>query len=164
MMCPATIWRPLKRLACGSCAKWITLTAFLIFMSAKEIFVDGVFTKLAVWKLEDYAKVLLLDIDIIPLKPLDKLFQLPCPAMVRGQGEENHGAEVDGRRFFGTEDYEHYPWGQSGAINAGLILLEPDHRVFQQMLSEVTCKNHPCHVAGSGPEQDYLSRFFAARI
>eukprot|EP00434_Breviolum_minutum_P020456 symbB.v1.2.018040.t1/scaffold1424.1/size119625/5 len=31
------------------------------------------------------------------------------------------------------------------------------------MLSEVTCKHHPCHVAGNGPEQDYLSRFFAAR-
>ena len=31
------------------------------------------------------------------------------------------------------------------------------------MLSEVSSKNHPCHVAGSGPEQDYLSRFFAAR-
>ena len=125
---------------------------------------DGVFTKLAVWKLEDYAKVILLDLDIIPLKPLDELFQLPCPAaMVRGQGDDKHGTKVDGRRFFGTEDYKDYPWGQSGGINAGLILLEPDSKVFQQMLSEVTCNNHPCHVAGSGPEQDYLSRFFAAR-
>ena len=125
---------------------------------------DGVFTKLAVWKLEEYDKVLLLDIDIIPLKPLDELFDLPCPAaMVRGQGSDIHGDEVDGSRFFGTEDYQDYPWGQSGGINAGLILLKPDDYVFQQMLSEVTCKYHPCHVAGSGPEQDYLSRFFAAR-
>ena len=54
-------------------------------------------------------------------------------------------------------------WGQSGGINAGVILLQPDHYLFQQMLSEVSSKNHPCHVAGSGPEQDYLSRFFAAR-
>ena len=133
-----------------------------LYVSKGNIF-DGVFTKLAVWKL-DYAKVLLLDIDIIPLKPLDELFQLPCPAaMVRGQGEERHGAEVDGRRFFGSEDCLDYPWGQSGGINAGLILLQPDYYVFEQMLSEVTCQNHPCHVAGAGPEQDYLSRFFAAR-
>ncbi len=134
-----------------------------LYVSKGTIF-DGVFTKLAVWTLEDYAKVLLLDIDIIPLKPLDELFDLPCPAaMVRGQGGDVHGAPVDGCRFFGTEEYQDYPWGQSGGINAGLILLQPDYYVFQQMLSEVTCKNHPCHVAGSGPEQDYLSRFFAAR-
>ena len=134
-----------------------------LYVGKGNIF-DGVFTKLAVWTLEEYEKVLLLDIDFIPLKPSDELFDLPCPAaMVRGQGHDLHGAEVDGSRFFGTEDYQDYPWGQSGGINAGLILLKPDDYVFQQMLSEVTCKYHPCHVAGSGPEQDYLSRFFAAR-
>eukprot|EP00434_Breviolum_minutum_P025766 symbB.v1.2.022777.t1/scaffold2059.1/size90859/5 len=134
-----------------------------LYVSKGNIF-DGVFTKLAVWKLEEYSKVILLDLDIIPLKPLDPLFDLPCPAaMVRGQGSDIHGSEVDGGRFFGTEEYRDYPWGQSGGINAGLILLQPDDHVFQQMLSEVTCKYHPCHVAGSGPEQDYLSRFFAAK-
>ena len=93
----------------------------------KVDYIDGV---------SDYiAKVLLLDLDIILLKPLDELFQLPCPAtMMRGQGEENHAAEVDGHRFFGTEDYQDYPWAQSGGINAGLILLQPDYNVFQQML------------------------------
>ena len=125
---------------------------------------DGVFTKLAAWQLEEYDKVLLLDIDIIPLKPLDELFQLDCPAaMVRGQGRHSHGAEVDGSSFFASEDYQNYPWGQAGGINAGVILLQPDYHIFQQMLCEVTCKNHPCHVAGSGPEQDYLTRFFAAQ-
>jgi len=49
--------------------------------------------------------------------------------------------------------------GSWGGINAGLILLQPDYYVFQQMLSEVTCKNHTCHVAGSGPEQDLLVSF-----
>ena len=135
-----------------------------LYVTKGNIF-DGVFTKLAVWTLEEYEKVLLLDIDIIPLKPLDELFKLSCPAaMVRGQGTNIHGSEMDGRQFFGTEDNDQdYPWGQSGGINAGLILLQPDSYVFQQMLSEVTCKNHPCHVAGNGPEQDYLSRFFAAQ-
>ena len=35
---------------------------------------------------------------------------------------------------------EDYPWGQSGGINAGLILLQPDYYVFQQMLSEASCR------------------------
>ena len=38
-----------------------------LYLSKGNIF-DGVFTKLAVWKLEDYAKVVVLDLDIIPLK------------------------------------------------------------------------------------------------
>lgn len=134
-----------------------------LYVSKGNIF-DGVFTKLQAWTLEDFAKVLLLDLDIIPLKPLDDLFNLRCPAaMVRGQGENTHGEEVDGSRFFGGEDNKDYPWGQQGGINAGLILLQPEVGIFEQMKSEVTCKCHPCHVAGNGPEQDYLSRFFAAR-
>ena len=48
-----------------------------LYISKGNIF-DGVFTKLGAWTLEKYAKVLLLDLDIIPLKPLDQLFELPC--------------------------------------------------------------------------------------
>ncbi|CAJ1373829.1 unnamed protein product [Effrenium voratum] len=133
-----------------------------LYVGKGNIF-DGVFTKLGAWTLEEFEKVLLLDLDIIPLRAMDELFELPCPAaMVRGQGETEHGERVDGRRFFGGEDEKDYPWGQTGGINAGVILLQPDGDVFKQMHKEVTCKNHPCHIAGNGPEQDYLSRFFAA--
>ena len=41
-----------------------------LYWSKGNIF-DGVFTKLAAWKLVEYAKMLLLDLDVIPLKPLD---------------------------------------------------------------------------------------------
>ena len=81
---------------------------------------DGVFTKLAVWKLEEYDKVLLLDIDIIPLKPLDGLFDLPCPAaMVRGQGSDIHGAEVDGSRFLAVKTTRTTHGGSLGASMPG---------------------------------------------
>lgn len=134
-----------------------------LYVSKGNIF-DGVFTKLAAWNLTDFEKVLLLDLDIIPFRPMDELFDLPCPAaMVRGQGENDHGKEVDGRRFFAGGDHQEYPWGQTGGINAGVILLQPDAEIFRQMNLEVTSKNHPCHIAGNGPEQDYLSRFFASR-
>ena len=62
------------------------------------------------------------DLDIIPLKPLDELFQLPCSAaMVRGQGKEIHGAEVDGCRFWALTTRTTHG-GSWGGINAGLIL------------------------------------------
>ena len=46
---------------------------------------DGVFTKLHAWGLIQYQKVLLLDLDIIPLQSIEDLFELEAPAaMVRG--------------------------------------------------------------------------------
>ena len=56
------------------------------------------------------------------------------------------------------------PWGFLGGINAGVILLKPCSKTFQQMFSEVTSVVHPAHVPGSGPEQDYLSRFLQRRV
>ncbi|CAJ1437988.1 unnamed protein product [Effrenium voratum] len=57
-----------------------------LYVGKGNIF-DGVFTKLGAWTLEEFEKVLLLDLDIIPLRAMDELFELPCPAaMVRGQG------------------------------------------------------------------------------
>jgi len=123
---------------------------------------DGVFTKLNAWNLVKYAKVLLLDLDTIPLQSLEGLFELQTPAaMVRGNSDWPHGMKVDGRFMFRTEDDPKWPWEQGGGINAGVILLKPCSKTFHQMISEVTSKVHPAHVPGSGPEQDYLSRFFA---
>ena len=69
--------------------------------------------------------------------------------------------KVDGHFMFRTEDDPKWPWEQGGGINAGVILLKPCSKTFHQMISEVTSEVHPAHVPGSGPEQDYLSRFFA---
>lgn len=33
-----------------------------------------------------------------------------------------------------------YPWGQQGGINAGLILLQPELGIFEQMKSEAAVK------------------------
>ena len=76
-----------------------------------------VFTKLNAWNLVQYDKVVLLDLDIIPLKPIDELFLLEAPAaVVRGNGSEQHGAEMDGPRFFAHEGREEGCWGQTGGI------------------------------------------------
>ncbi|CAD7954453.1 unnamed protein product [Amoebophrya sp. A25] len=43
------------------------------------------------------------------------------------------------------------------------MLLAPNERHFEVMYSQVRDNNHPEHIPGNGPEQDYLSRFFADR-
>ena len=128
---------------------------------------DGVFTKLAAWQLIEYSKILLLDVDVIPLRDPDSLFELDTPAaLVRGHGECVHGSVVDGRRFFnGDRDdgqHRHYAWTTSGGINAGVILLRPCVNIFKEMMYELHAELHPEHIPSPGPEQDYLTRYFAA--
>jgi len=45
-------------------------------------------------------------------------------------------------------------------INAGVMLLAPDSRVYSRMVDEIRHPNHPEHLGTYGPEQDYLSRFY----
>ena len=102
------------------------------------------------------------DIDLVIFMSPLPLFKLPAPAaMVRGQYPGvRHGETVSARFAFADESNGEHPWGQRGGINAGVILLEPSQEIFERMLREVTCKYHPEHIRGNGPEQDYLSRFF----
>jgi len=131
--------------------------------SMKGTAFDGVFTKLAAWGLADYDKVLLLDIDLVVLKAPHELFDLQPPAaLIRGNGPQQHGEAISGRRFFAGEADTEYPWSQGGGINAGVILLRPCVETLQRMISEVTSKQHPEHIRGNGPEQDYLTRYFAS--
>lgn len=127
---------------------------------------DGVFTKLHALGLVEYTKVLMLDLDLAILECPDKLFQLRAPAaLCRGMMGTQHGALIDGRRFFAPEiledDDNAYEWGQHGGINAGVMLFEPDAALHARTLREVRTKIHPERIPGNGPEQDYLSRLFA---
>ena len=123
---------------------------------------DGVFTKLAAWGLTGYDRVLLLDIDIVILRDPLELFDLEPPAaLVRGNSDQVHGSAISGRRWFLGEDDHPYPWHQGGGINAGVILLQPCEDTLARMIAEVTCEEHPEHMSGNGPEQDYFTRFFA---
>lgn len=124
---------------------------------------DGVFTKINAWSATEYNKVLLLDIDLIPLGNLDDLFDLETPAaFVRGGDDLKHGSPVNGRAFFSGEQDTDWAWQQAGGINAGVILLQPCMETYFRMVREVTSEVHPEHLPGNGPEQDYFSRFFAS--
>jgi hypothetical protein len=119
-----------------------------------------VFTKLHALGLVEYDKILMLDIDIAVLDCADALFDLPAPAALwRGLSQtREHGFPIDGRCFFGGPDDN---WGQTGGINAGVMMLAPDSSLHTRALQEVQAPMHPERIPGAGPEQDYLSRFFA---
>jgi hypothetical protein len=121
---------------------------------------SGVFTKLQALELVAYDKIIMLDIDIVVLQNVDHLFDLPAPAALwRGQAQtKEHGFPIDGRTFFGGPDED---WGQTGGINAGVMILAPDSSLHARALYEVQAPMHPERIPGGGPEQDYLSRFFA---
>jgi len=112
--------------------------------------------------LTEYDKVVLLDIDTLVLENIDDLFALPAPAaMARGPRHcYKHGDPIDGRYFFGGASYMR-SWGQRSGINAGVMLMEPNEKELQQMIEEVLDTQHPSHIKGNGPEQDYLSRYWA---
>ena len=117
-----------------------------------------VFTKLQVLNCSDYAKVLMLDLDMLVRSSLEELFQLRAPAaMKRASGREqpSHGGT------FGCEDiWRNERDEMNSGINAGVMLLEPSSRIYGRMVSEIRDSQHPEHVGTHGPEQDYLSRFY----
>eukprot|EP00930_Biecheleria_cincta_P099831 TRINITY_DN91445_c0_g1_i1.p1 TRINITY_DN91445_c0_g1~~TRINITY_DN91445_c0_g1_i1.p1 ORF type:complete len:742 (-),score=124.09 TRINITY_DN91445_c0_g1_i1:92-2317(-) len=142
----------------------ISAVPALSFTGVESMRFAKVFTKLRVLQLVQYEKILLMDIDLLVRDNIDNLFDFPAPmAMVRGPevGYE-HGELVEGKRFFAGSREDRWGWGQSSGINAGVMLLHPNEDIFQQMLREVADERHPEHIQGAGPEQDYLSRFYAA--
>lgn len=129
---------------------------------------EKVFTKLRAMSLVDFEKVLVMDIDMLVVRNIDDLFDLPAPAaMKRGMNDTSwkplrHGDNLDGTRFFsGANPGKPYSWGQGTGINAGVMLWRPDLQVLDLMLEELSEPYHPEHVRGNGPEQDYLSRYWA---
>ena len=122
-----------------------------------------VFTKLRALGLTEFDKVLVLDTDLLIKSNIDDLFLLRAPAaMKRGDSYQyKHGERIDGSRFFNGAEQHGYRWNQVGGINAGVMLLRPDVQVMHQMFREIEDQFHPEHIPGSGPEQDYLSRFYA---
>ena len=127
---------------------------------------DAVFTKLHVFSLSEYDKVVMLDLDLAIMHCPDALFGLPAPAALHRSLYGNcHGARIDGRNFFAPAyvdpDSQVYEWGQAGGINAGVMVLAPSTKMHRQVLHEVSTAIHPERIPGAGPEQDYLSRLFA---
>ena len=135
-----------------------------LFFSSSRF--DSVFTKLHVFGLVEYDKVVMVDLDVVILQCIDALFDEPPPAALHRSVMGNWpGYRIDGRSFFAAaqQDAEAqvYPYGQAGGINAGVMVLKPSRETFNDMIFEVTTPIHPERTPGAGPEQDYLSRYYA---
>lgn len=133
-------------------------------------FID-VFTKLRALQLDDFDKVLLLDLDILvrdgcaPGGNIDSLFSLKPPAaMKRGDPVPQHGEEVPYSKLWGhptrRRGDELPPHQQASGINAGVMLFRPDREIFAQIDHEVHDWFHPEHYGTYMPEQEYISRLF----
>lgn len=111
-----------------------------------------VFTKLHIFGLTDFDKVLFLDLDIVvnDVARLEDLFMsnFMFAAMENSKGDRagsmwlRHGQRM-GRHC--------------RLINAGVILVSPDRGLFETLVSDITSPSLD-HVPGMTPEQFYLSR------
>lgn len=116
----------------------------------------NVFTKLRVFSLEDYDKVVLLDTDLLVRRNLDELFLRPVPSALRRHAAASFedGARIDGAEFFDANGH------QTSGINAGVVVLKPSIDDFEVMCQEIADEAHPEHHRSRMPEQDYLTRFY----
>lgn len=109
----------------------------------------NMFTKLHIFdsKLLLYDKVCFVDSDILPLRNYDALFDVPTPAGIieppRSQfnpKDFGFAHRCDHRFHHGERIEKHFTdlWRpEAGDINAGLLLVEPNHQEFRNMLTEI---------------------------
>lgn len=107
-----------------------------------------VFTKLNLFNLTEYDKVLMLDVDIFMVNNVDHLFELPTPAAHFRNKKLDHGSKIDSNLITLKNGRI------NGGVNAGTMLLKPDANEFKDMIKEI---KKPLRFKLLGPEQDYLS-------
>jgi hypothetical protein len=117
----------------------------------KDWFRD-VFTKLHIFNMTEFDKVIFLDLDMVVSLPeaLDKLFQLP---VMFGAMENSKGFKAGSM----TLNHGERMLDKCKLINAGLIMVTPDTDLFNLLLTDVTCDSSD-HEPGMTPEQFYLAR------
>jgi lipopolysaccharide biosynthesis glycosyltransferase len=106
-----------------------------------------IFTKLQALNL-NYEKILMLDLDMFILHNLDHLFELNAPAAMIRSKDLPFGEKIPSRFIKQGEDKIY------GGINAGLMLLEPSKKEFDEIVEEIS---KPLPYKLLYPEQDYLS-------
>lgn len=114
-----------------------------------------VFTKLHVFSLVKFTKVVLLDTDILVRQNVDHLFSRPALSAFRRHPSANFKdrAKIPGDHFFDSRGK------QVGGINAGVVVLRPSENDFQNMMSEIQDPDFPMD-SSDMPEQDYLTNYF----
>ncbi|AAV50967.1 P13-like protein [Acanthamoeba castellanii mimivirus] len=118
-----------------------------IFLEENTRFHD-VFTKLSCLSLTQYDKIILLDLDMIIAKNIDHLFKLSAPAACLKRFHIPYGQKIPPKMICSNGKLV-------GSINAGLMLLEPDKREWEDIKKDIVKENFIGKF--KYPEQDYLS-------
>jgi len=133
-----------------------------LFYDIQKSRFQAVFTKIQVLSCTEYAKVLMMDLDILVRGNLDELFQLRAPASLKrcsGKEQPEHGGDYMAEDFFSfSRRVDKSNW--AGGMNAGVMLLEPNKKIYERMCQEIQDPWHPEHYGSYTPEQDYLGRFY----
>lgn len=112
-----------------------------------------VFTKLQCFGCDDYEKVVLLDIDLLVRDNIDELSSCQPPCALR-RGHKALPSHVDvSLSCYNTEGRQKF------GMNLGVAVLKPSKEELEKILTSVKSRD-PMHEVCSGPEQDFLSRWF----
>jgi len=136
----------------------------------------NVFTKLRVLGLTSYKKILLLDADLLPRKPLSQLFDLTPPAANLMPSYLHASAKTGFNRPVPRSWFVPDWAGRAARINCGVCLLEPDEDLLAYIEREISPQRDLVtdgyivqDVFGGPwcptytPEEDAISRAYTAR-
>lgn len=107
----------------------------------------AVFTKLHLFKLTQYKKIIVMDLDMFVLHNMDHLFELPTPA-ANINIKLKQGQKIPSDLITIKNDMVR------NGINTGVMLLEPSEKEFDNIIDELI-EVLPYKL--KDPEQDYLS-------
>ena len=154
---PASVIRILRDTALFS---EIRVVPYLLADEAlfKKDWFREVFTKLHIFNLTDFSKVLFLDLDVIVVNvpAMDALLESD---ILFGAMENSKGSRAASMWLKHGELMQ----GSCKLINAGVMLVTPDQELFRLMLDDFTHPS-PGHVPGMTPEQFYLARVFGKHM
>lgn len=133
-----------------------------------------VWTKLTVWTLTDYTRIVFLDADMLVTRNMDELFEIPlAPAALAAchacRCNPNHIASYPADwtpencfyTFCRGEDHVEQPDRVDNYLNGGLLVLTPDREVFDQMMAQLAALDDLSDYLFA--EQDFLNHFYRNR-
>ncbi len=132
-----------------------------------------VWTKLAVWRLTEFDRVVFLDADMLVVRPMDELFDLQ---LARGEIAASHACRCNPNRIasypadWTPENcfYTHCRGlghtsepGVDDYLNAGFLVLTPDHAVYDDLVRTLAAVDDLSRFPFA--EQDFLNEYYAGR-
>ena len=127
-----------------------------------------VWTKLAVWNLTEFDRVVFLDADMLVVRPMDELFSIDLPpggiaACHACRCNPNMIADYPADWTPERCAYTHRPVDgpRDHYLNGGLLVLEPDASVFADMVQRLSALDDLSRYPFA--EQDFLNEYYRDR-